>query len=174
MEYDRYLELISERAVGRYDVTALFSESDIFHEVVGDYVEHLGEVTVDAVAGIEALGLVFGTAIALDREVGLHPIRKGGKLPIPDDDRIQGSVTDYSGEEKRLELNAHRLPSEARVLIVDDWMETGAQMEVATTLIERAGGTVAGIAVLDMNETERIRGLADEYDLHTVNPESTV
>lgn len=50
------------------------------------------------------------------------------------------------------------------VLIIDDWMETAAQTDAATTLVEHAGGKIAGIAVLDGEQNERSRAIAAEYD----------
>ena len=36
----------------------------------------------------------------------------------------------------------------ARVLIVDDWLETGSQLRAARRLLERAGAQVVGVAVV--------------------------
>jgi len=174
MEYETYFDRISERAVGRYDVSALFDDYRVFDAVIADFVEPFRERDIDAVAGIDALGFVLGTGVAMELAVGFHPIRKGGKLPIPDDDRIQQAVTDYTGEEKCLELDAARVTPGLRVLVVDDWMETGAQMDAATSLVKQAGGTVAGIAVLDCEQNDRSRAIATEYDLHTVNPDTSL
>lgn len=174
MEYDTYLDRISERAVGRYDISALFDDSRMFEAVIADYVEPFRGSGIDAVAGIDALGFVLGTGVALELNVGFFPIRKGGKLPIPDDDRLHREVTDYTGEQKSLEIDAARVSSGMRVLVVDDWIETAAQMEAATTLVEQAGGTVVGIAVLDGEQNERSQTIAAEYDLHTVNPETSL
>lgn len=101
-------------------------------------------------------------------------MRKGGKLPIPADDRCETKLTDYTGEEKTLEIDAQRVTSGMQTLVVDDWIETGAQMDAATSLVEASGGTVVGIAVLDALENDRTETLASEYDLHTVNPATSL
>lgn len=71
-------------------------------------------------------------------------------------------------------MNGTVIEDESRVLIVDDWMETAAQMTSATTLVERAGGNIVGIAVLDAEVNEQCRALTDTYRLHTVNPETDI
>lgn len=172
MDYDAYLDRISERVIGRYDVSALFDDFQVFKAVVEDFIEPFRTSRIDTVAGIDALGSVLGTGVAFELNVGFLPIRKGDKLPIPEDDRLQCEVIDYTGEQKILEIDATRIPHDTHVLIVDDWMETAAQMDAATTLVEQAGGTVAGISVLDMELNERSRTLAAEYDLHTANPKT--
>lgn len=172
MEYDDYLDLISDRAVWRYDVARLFADAQTLGAVVEDFADPFRGDAPDAVAGIDALGFVFGTGVALDLGVGFIPIRKADKLPIPEADRLRVELTDYTGGRKALEIDATALRNDSRVLVVDDWMETGAQMAAATTLVERAGATVTGITVLDAEGTKRSRALAAEYDLHTVNPET--
>lgn len=174
MEYDTYLNRISERFVGRYNISALFDDFPVLEAVIADYGEPFRDSRIDSVAGIDALGFVLGTGVALELNVGFIPIRKGGKLPIPDNDRLHHELEDYTGEQKSLELDAARVSPGMGVLLVDDWMETAAQMETAITLVEQAGGTIEGIAVLDCEENERSRKIAAEYDLHTVNPETNL
>ncbi|WP_410766454.1 hypothetical protein [Haloferax sp. DFSO60] len=118
--------------------------------------------------------LVLGTGVALELGVGFLPIRKGGKLPIPETDLLQCALTGYTGEKKTLEVDSTRLTPGRRVLVVDDWMETAAQMEAATTLVEEAGSTVAGISVINASETERSERLADSYVLYGLNPETSL
>lgn len=173
IDYDAYLERIAERNVGRYDVPALFEDPAMLESVVADLAAPFETTEIDAVAGIDALGFVLGTGVALELGVGFLPIRKGGKLPVPDGDVHRRDLTDYTGEAKTLEVDAERVGDGARVAVVDDWIDTGAQMETATNLVEAAGGVVTGIAVLDAMENERSRSIAAEYELHTVNPERT-
>lgn len=174
MEFEAYLDRISERNVGRWDICALFEEYQVLEDVVADYVEPFRDHRIDAVAGIDALGFVLGTGVAMALHVGFLPVRKGGKLPISDEDRLSRELTDYTGNQKTLEIDRTRVSSEMRVLVVDDIIETAAQMEAATALIEEAGGSVVGIAVLDAGDTERTNSLATAYDLHTVNPAASV
>ena len=173
MRFETYLDRISERTVGRYDAFALFDDPQVFENVIADFVSPFRDSDVDAVVGIDAIGFVLGTAVALELNVGFLPIRKGGKLPIPPEDRRREQVTDYTGTQKTLEIDAARVSPGTRVLVVDDWMETAAQMDAATTLVEAAGGRVVGIAVLDAGENDRTRTLDRKYHLHTVNPETT-
>ncbi len=68
----------------RCDVTALFADYEAFAALVEDLVIPFAHVELDYVAGIDALGFILGAAIALQLPRGFLPIRKGGKLPVPD------------------------------------------------------------------------------------------
>ena len=50
-----------------------------------------------------------------------------------------------------------------RVLVVDEWVETGAQVQAAVELIEGAGGVVAGIAAINMDDNPGVRRLREKY-----------
>jgi adenine phosphoribosyltransferase len=173
-DFEDYLELISERNVGRYDVPALFEKQAVLESVVADLAAPFRDESLDAVAGLDALGFVLGTGVALELGVGFLPIRKGGKLSVPDADVHRRDLTDYTGEEKTLEVDGQRVTSGHRIALVDDWIDTGAQMAAAIDLVEAAGGTVAGISVLDATDNERIRSIAAEHELHTLNPETAL
>lgn len=105
---------------------------------------------------------------------GFVPIRKGGKLSVPKADIERRRLTDYTDAEKTLELDTAAVPDGARAVVVDDWMETAAQMTAATELVVAAGGSVVGIAVLDAEANNRSRALAARYRVHTVNPETVL
>lgn len=103
-----------------------------------------GSTTVDKVVGMEARGFILAAPVALALGVGFVPVRKPGKLP-----RETHEVS-YTLEYGRATLEVHRdavAPGE-RVLLVDDVLATGGTADASRQLVERCGGTVAGVAVL--------------------------
>lgn len=169
MNPEEYLARIESPAGKRYDVSRLFHDAATFDALVADLTDPFDPEEADLVAGIDALGFVIGSAVARELGLGFVPVRKGGKLPIREESKLSRTLVDYSGREKTLELDRAALPTGARVLVVDDWVETAAQMTAAVELIEEAGGVVAGIATVgaDAGPTE---GLAETYRFHRVLP----
>jgi adenine phosphoribosyltransferase len=55
-----------------------------------------------------------------------------------------------------------------RVLIVDEWIETGAQVVAAIELIEGFDAIVAGVLVINMDENETTRKLGEKYPILTL------
>jgi len=161
-----YLRLIDTNTSGqRYDVTPLFSDYNAFSALVDDLLGRFADVEFDCVAGIDALGFILGTAIAFRAESGLVPIRKGGKLPVKSD---SVEFVDYTGQRKSLELRADALSPGTRVLVVDEWIETGAQVKATVQLVEGQGGIVIGIAVINMDDNEITRRLRKKYTCHAI------
>ena len=161
-----YLNKIDRNTNGnRYDVTPLFSDHKDFSELVEDLSACLAGTTVDLVACIDALGFILGTAIARKLKAGILPVRKGGKLPVKSD-RIE--FCDYTGLEKQLEIRRDILSSGTRVLVVDEWIETGAQVLAAIHLIEKQGGSIVGVAAINMDDNESTRLISSNYKVYTV------
>jgi len=162
----QYLRWIDTNTVGnRNDVTPLFAHPADFNELVDDLVACVAGTTVDLVACIDALGFILGTAIAQKLGVGILTVRKGGKLPVETD---KMGFRDYTGQDKQLEIRRDILSQGARVLVVDEWIETGAQVSATITLIEGRGAIVAGIATINMDDNKKTRSIASKYKVWSV------
>ena len=158
---DDYLRLIDRHTQRRrYDVTPLFADSQAFSALVEDLIHPFAKIEFDCVAGIDALGFILGTAIAVRLEKGFVPIRKGGKLPVQTD---TAEFVDYTAQRKSLELRIGAIQAGTRVLVVDEWVETGAQVQAAIELLEKQGGIVIGVATINMEENAVTRRLRDKY-----------
>lgn len=161
-----YLKLINRDTPGnRGDITPLFADFTALSQLVEDLVSQLGEIEVDYVACIDALGFILGTAVAHRLERGVVPVRKGGKLPVEAD---SVEFEDYTKQIKTLELSRTAFPRGSRILLVDEWSETGAQIQAAASLIERQQGVVVGIATINMDDFEITSEIRRKYPVFTV------
>ena len=130
---------------GHADNWRLFDDHDLFVDVVAALVEPFGDSAITKVAGIEARGFILGAACALRLGAGFVAIRKsaglfpGAKLTLP-------AGPDYRGNVHNLRLQKASLGETDRVLLVDDWCETGSQALAARALIELAGAEFSGLA----------------------------
>lgn len=106
--------------------------------------EKFGNSKIDAVAGIESRGFLFGTAIADALEVPFIPIRKIGKLPYK---KIQKSY-DLEYGSATIEMHEDAVQPGQRILIHDDLLATGGTVIASEELIKEIGGTVVGFSFL--------------------------
>ncbi|KTF68490.1 adenine phosphoribosyltransferase [Sphingomonas sp. HT-1] len=93
---------------------------------------------VDLVAGIEARGFLFASALAMQLEAGVLLVRKDGKLPgatIAEDYALE-----YGTD--RIAIHADACAPGARVLLVDDLIATGGTARAAVRLLHKAGAEV--------------------------------
>ncbi|MDQ2883138.1 MAG: adenine phosphoribosyltransferase [Actinomycetota bacterium] len=124
------------------DLAPVFADATAFPAVVDALIAPAQQV--DVVIGIEARGFLLGAAAAYALGVGVVGVRKPGKLPVVCDRE------DYALEygEASLELACGVLRPDQRALVVDDVLATGGTAAATCALVERAGITVSGIAVL--------------------------
>ena len=161
-----YLRLINRDTPGnRSDITPLFADFDALSKLVDDLVSQIGEIEIDYIACIDALGFILGTSIAHRLQLGVIPVRKEGKLPV-EADSIE--FQDYTMQAKKLELSKTAFPRYSRILLVDEWSETGAQIQAAASLIEKAQGIIVGIATINMDDYEITSEIRRKYPVFTV------
>tara|TARA_E500000305_G_scaffold109822_1_gene115842 strand:- start:723 stop:1268 length:546 start_codon:yes stop_codon:yes gene_type:complete len=112
---------------------------------------------IAAVAGIEARGFIFGTALATRLGLGFVPLRKAGKLPVPT------IAEDYALEygEARIELDPTLIDDGEHVLLVDDLIATGGTALAGVALLRRAGAVCDHAAFVidlpDLGGADRLR-----------------
>ena len=155
-----YLDIMSPNTKGEkfawLDPTSIYINGDAFHDLLNDLVLDLKNVKCDVVAGLDAMGFVLGTALATRLNVGFLPIRKAGKLCV-DTDSV--TFTNYSGRTQDMEVRTPAFLSGTRVLLVDQWIETGGTMDGAIRLVKRQEGVVAGLVAIAMESNDK----TDEY-----------
>ena len=141
------------------DITTLLADPAGLRAAVEGLAGLVDEGAVDAVAGMEARGFIFGTALALRLGTGFIPLRKPGKLPV---DTIG---EDYALEygQARLELDPTLVENGARILLVDDLLATGGTALAGARLLRRAGAQVdRAVFVIDLPELGGSGVLAEE------------
>jgi adenine phosphoribosyltransferase len=148
------------------DITPVLANADAFTAVVNAMAKVDPESTV--VAGIEARGFIFASAIAVAKNCGFVPIRKKGKLPYTTFSQQYG--LEYGVDEIEIHIDAFAPGS--RVLLVDDVLATGGTLVAAIDLVKRAGGTVTDIVVLSeiqiLNGRQRINAHSPDVRIQSL------
>ncbi len=93
---------------------------------------------------MEARGFITAAPVAYRLGAGVVMVRKAGKLPR----LVESTVYSLEYGEDTLEVHADQIPSDARVLIIDDVLATGGTAAAAVELVERLGGVVVGLGFL--------------------------
>ncbi|MGW5866563.1 phosphoribosyltransferase [Streptomyces sp. NPDC055239] len=156
---------------GHADVWAIFRDAKALPAVVAGLVEPFRDEGVTAVCGIESRGFLLGGAAAVELGVGFVPVRKGEGL-FPGDKMVRQSAPDYRRIRHTLRLQRSALGPADRVLLVDDWIETGNQAAAVRSMAEECGATWLGcsvivdqLATLPKNALGTVRGLLDAREL---------
>jgi adenine phosphoribosyltransferase len=127
-----------------YDITTMLKNPVAFKYSVDQLFERYRDQNIDVVVGMESRGFIFGSPLAYLLGVGFVPVRKPGKLPAT---KLAESYELEYGT-NTLEIHQDGVTPGQQVLIIDDLLATGGTAKATCRLVERLGGTVAGVAFL--------------------------
>jgi len=154
------------------DPSAMYVNGRVFHELLDDLEGPFRTDNIAVVAGLDAMGFVLGTGLAVRLGCGFLPVRKAGKIPL-DTDAV--TFTNYSGKTQDMEIRKPAFRPGTRVLLVDQWIETGGTMTAGIELIERQQGVVAGIATVCVESNEKTNDIRRRYKcVSAVDPNSDI
>ena len=169
MDFKKYIADIldfPEEGIIFRDVTPLLKDKTAYKEsilAIAQWIKELN-VDIDAVAGPEARGFIFGCPLAYEINAGFIPVRKPGKLPR--ETVSEEYALEYGTNE--VQIHADSIKPGENVIIVDDLLATGGPVEATVKLIEKLGGHVAGIAFLIELEALKGRDKLEGYNIFSL------
>jgi len=143
------------------DITPILKDPVLCRQIVDAFIEKLKNTNIDAVAGIESRGFLFGLTLANKLGVPFVPVRKAGKLPFT----IKQKAYKLEYGTDVIELHTDAFEPGQHILIHDDLLATGGTALAASELIQEMGGIVAGFSFVVglgfLNGAERISAVSD-------------
>ncbi|KAF5071518.1 adenine phosphoribosyltransferase [Proteiniclasticum sp. QWL-01] len=140
-EHIRVIEDFPKPGISFKDITTVIKNGPVFKEMVDAMAARLRDLKIDAVAGPEARGFIFGVPVAYALEVGFLPIRKKGKLPSD----TYSLTYDLEYGKDTLEVHKDAIWPGMRVAIIDDLLATGGTIAACKDLLELAGAEVVSV-----------------------------
>jgi len=139
------------------DITPVMEDPALSNAVVDAFVAAFKSKGIDAVAGIESRGFLFGMPLALRLGVPFLTVRKKGKLPF----RTVSYKYDLEYGSAEIEMHVDVVRPGMRVLVHDDLLATGGTAAASAELIQMQGGQVAAFSFLielsTLGGAERLR-----------------
>ena len=126
------------------DITTLLKSAEGFRESVEQIANWCSQFELDLIAGIDARGFIFGSAVAFKLNLGFVPVRKEGKLPH----RTIAENYELEYGTDCLEVHEDAIEKGTKVVIVDDLLATGGTAKAAHRLLQRCGADIIGLGFL--------------------------
>jgi adenine phosphoribosyltransferase len=126
------------------DITPILNDNTLCDDIVDETVKRLQGIKIDAIAGIESRGFLFGFLLAQKLRVPFIPVRKAGKLPY----QTISYTYDLEYGTATIEVHTDALKPGDNVLIHDDLLATGGTAVAAAELVKQLGGIVAGYSFI--------------------------
>jgi adenine phosphoribosyltransferase len=126
------------------DITPVLEDPDLSNAVVDGIITSLHGRRIDAIAGIESRGFLFGMPLAMKLGVPFVTVRKKGKLPY----KTVNYKYDLEYGSAEIEMHQDVLHEGMNVLVHDDLLATGGTAAATAELIGMQGASVAGFSFL--------------------------
>ena len=121
----------------------------------------VSSIDFQSIVCVEGRGFIVGSAIAFNLKKGLVPVRVPGKLKR---DIHSIEYVDYSGKSKSLDTQTDAISEKQKVVLVDDWVETGATLRAVIRLVERVGAEIVGIVVFMDDSSQETKEELAKYN----------
>ncbi|MBI2027035.1 MAG: adenine phosphoribosyltransferase [Deltaproteobacteria bacterium] len=126
------------------DITPLLSDADSFRSAIQMFISRYRPKKLDAIVAIESRGFFLAAPLAYELGLGLHLVRKRGKLPR----KTHQKTYDLEYGSATLEIHQDELMKGQNVVLMDDLLATGGTAEAAAHLVEMAGVNIVELAFL--------------------------
>lgn len=143
------------------DITTILKDPALCEGIIDAFIDKLKGTRIDAVAGVESRGFLFGLTLATKLGVPFVPVRKAGKLPYT----IKQKAYKLEYGNAVIEMHTDAFEPGQHVLLHDDLLATGGTVTAASELIQELGGIVCGFSFVVglgfLKGKERIAPISD-------------
>ena len=147
------------------DITPVLEDPILCRDITEGFREALQNNPIDAIAGIESRGFLFGMPLALAMGVPFLTVRKKGRLPW----KTVSTKYDLEYGSAEVEMHVDSVKPGMRVMVHDDLLATGGTAAAAAELVRMQGGIVTAFSFLIelsfLNGLDRLKN----YNAHVVN-----
>ena len=146
------------------DITPLVADPSTLQLSVYQLLQPFVGENINAVAGMEARGFIFGSLAAWELGVGFIPLRKPGKLPYD----VQSVSYDLEYGSAALEVHTDAVNAGDHILLIDDLIATGGTAKASCQLVEALGGEIVGCAFVIELDALKGREKLSSYRVHSL------
>jgi adenine phosphoribosyltransferase len=144
--------MLPRQTVGRYDLLPVFSDAALFDRIVRRWLHRIGTGWIWSLHG--AIGWISEQR-SQPAGAGFLASQWRG-LPYPPELLTSDILWIIQDRKKTFEIPRHSVWTTA-ACVVDEWIETGAQLQAMCDLLERTGARIVGAACIGLDETRSPR-----------------
>ncbi|NND93404.1 MAG: adenine phosphoribosyltransferase [Flavobacteriales bacterium] len=126
------------------DITPVLEDPQLCHDIIEELAERCNSMQLDAIAGVESRGFLFGMPLAIRLGLPFITVRKKGKLPY--------KTISYSYEleygSAEIEVHDGSITPGMNVMVHDDLLATGGTAAATAELIRMQDAEVSGFSFL--------------------------
>lgn len=147
-----------KKGINFKDITPLFLNPKKIEFILDQMHSFAKTFDFDVIVAPESRGFLFGLPLAIKMKKPFVPIRKKGKLPR----EVISEEYDLEYGKSILEITKDDIPSNSKVLLIDDLIATGGTTVAIQNLIKKLNSEIVGqaylIELVDLCDYEKLQG----------------
>ena len=126
------------------DITPVLEDPILCADVIAEFAQRLSHLEIEAIAGVESRGFLFGMPLAIHMGLPFITVRKKGKLPY----KTVSYSYDLEYGSAEIEVHEGSVKPGSKVMVHDDLLATGGTAAATAELIQSQGGVVTAFSFL--------------------------
>jgi len=126
------------------DITPVLEDPVLCADIIHEFAQRAKDMGIDAIAGVESRGFLFGMPLAIHMGLPFITIRKKGKLPY----RTASYAYELEYGSAEIEVHEGSIKPGSRVMVHDDLLATGGTAAATAELIKSQGAEIAAFSFL--------------------------
>lgn len=126
------------------DITPVLEDPVLCADIIEEFAQRIEGIPVDAIAGVESRGFLFGMPLAIRLGVPFITVRKKGKLPY----KTVSYSYDLEYGKAEIEVHQDSIQKGWNVMIHDDLLATGGTAAATAELMRSQGADVSAFTFL--------------------------
>lgn len=140
----RDVEDFPKKGIVFKDITTLLMNKQVSDKIIDTFILETSKLKIDAIAGIESRGFLYGFLLANRLNVPFIPIRKSGKLPC----NTKKYKYDLEYGSSEIEIHDKDVQRDWNILVHDDLLATGGTASASAELIKLCQANVIGFTFI--------------------------
>jgi len=142
------------------------NHNEVYFKVISELIKPIQNLSATKVVAIDMKGLMYGPIVANKMKLPFVPILKGNKIKSRKSVLKGNTFVDYSKSKKSIEMFKDSISKNDKIVLIDDWFDSGRTGKSAIKLIEKLGGKVVGISVIFNQLKPKDKDFFDKYNYH--------
>jgi len=136
----------------------------LYNKVITELAKPFRKEKFDKIMSPEMKGMLFGPTVAYNLKKPFVCIIKQGR--VPESFVVGKRFKDYSKKYKTLQIAKPTIKKNEKILIIDDFFESGESGKAIISLIEKLNGKVVGISIIYNKLKKEDEEFFKKYNFH--------
>lgn len=139
-----------------FEIGNIWSSKNNLSQIVDDFIEELGNISFDCIAGVETKGLILASGLSAKTGMPLIVFRKKGKISYTDK-KVSVNFINWKGQDDGVEIEENLLLKYKNILIVDDLAYSLETFKSISKIVQGRSNISVFLCIANLSKEKEIK-----------------